>query len=81
MIAVRRAAGVHSESDVTVTQRSSYYESRSVGHRGTLITRIGAAAPTAVPEGYALAAQGTDWQMFLSADAASVFTATAAAPW
>ena len=80
MIAVRRAAGVHSESDVTVTQRGSYYESRSVGHRGTLVTRIGAAAPTAVPEGYALAAQGTGWQMFLSADAASVFTATAAAP-
>lgn len=78
MIGVRRAAGIHSESAVTVTQRSSYYESLAVGHHGSLITRIGTSAPTTVPEGYTLVAQGTGWQMFLSADAASVRTATTA---
>lgn len=66
MIAVRRAAGIHSESNVTVTARSTYYESLAVGHNGSLITRIGAAAPTTVPDGYFLAASGTGWQMYLN---------------
>lgn len=66
MIEVRRAAGLHSESKVEVTARSTYYESRAEGHHGSLITRIGTAAPTTVPEGYYLAASGSGWQMFLS---------------
>ena len=64
MIAVRRAVGLHSQSDVTVTERSKYYESCSIGHKGKLITRIGAAAPTTVPQGYQLVANGSNWQMF-----------------
>ena len=65
-IAVRRAAGIHSESPVEVTVRSNYYESLARGHRGNLVTRIGSAAPTAAPEGYWLAASGTGWSMYLS---------------
>lgn len=64
MIAVRRAVGLHSESDVTVTQRGTYYESHAIGHNGQLITRIGTAAPTTAPDGYQLVASGTTWQMF-----------------
>lgn len=71
MIAARRAAGVHSQSDVTVKVRSAYYESLSVGKRGNLITRIGISAPTGVPEGYQLACKGTGWAMFLSDNVAS----------
>lgn len=66
MIAVRRAAGLHSQSDVTVTVRDKYYESIAHGHRGTVITRIGFAAPRDVPEGYYLAAGGNNWWMYLS---------------
>ena len=64
--AVRRAAGLHAACQVEVTQRSTYYESLATGLRGTLITRIGAAAPTDVPAGYYLAASGTGWSMYLS---------------
>ena len=77
MIAIRRQAGVHSESNVTVTARSQYYESHAVGHHGTLITRIGAAAPTTVPEGYTLVASGAQWQMFLPTELAAVHAVTA----
>lgn len=66
MIAVRRAAGLHSQSDVTVTVRDKYYESLATGHRGRVITRIGFAAPRDVPEGYYLAAAGSNWWMYLS---------------
>ncbi len=82
-IAVRRAAGIHSESAVEVTVRSSYYESVAQGHRGTLLTRIGSAAPTAAPEGYWLAASGTGWSMYLSDNLsaiASPLAPAAAAP-
>ena len=66
MIQVRRTAGIHSESDVKVTAKSTYYESVAIGHNGSLITRIGYAAPTTVPEGYFLAADGNNWAMYLS---------------
>ncbi len=66
MIAARRLAGIHSQSDVTVTQRGTYYECVSVGHRGSLICRIGGTAPKDVPEGYYLACSGSGWQYFLS---------------
>ncbi len=65
-IAARHVAGLHSQSEVTVTHRDAYYESVSTGLRGTLVCRIGAAAPADVPEGYFLACSGTGWQYFLS---------------
>lgn len=79
-IGVRRAAGIHSESDVTVTKRNTYYESLAIGHKGTLITRIGTAAPSTVPDGYYLAAEGTGWKMYLSDNLAGVDNITADNP-
>ncbi len=72
MIAVRRAAGIHSESDVVVQVRDKYYESLATGHRGNLITRIGFASPNEVPEGYYLAASGSNWWMYLSDNLAGI---------
>ena len=68
MIAARRAAGIHSESDVRVTERSSYYECRATGHNGTLICRIGRNAPTDVPDGFHLACRAANggWAYYLS---------------
>lgn len=78
MIAVRKAAGIHSESDVRVTVRSSYYESYAVGHRATLITRIGKNAPSEAPQGYALVASGEQWKMYLPTQIASIHPAVQA---
>lgn len=64
-IAARRLAGVHAESEVSVTHADTYYECYSQGLRGTLIARIGAAAPTAPPEGYYKACGGNGWAYFL----------------
>lgn len=72
MIAVRRAAGIHSESDVTVTAKDKYYESLAIGHNGKLITRIGFASPRDVPEGYYLATNGNNWWMYLSDNVAAI---------
>lgn len=78
MISIRRAAGVHSQSKVTVTQRTNYYESIAEGHHGTLLTRIGTTAmPTDVPDGYTLAGKGSMWQMYLSDDAAGIHSPSA----
>ena len=65
-IAVRKAAGIHSQSDVTVTVRDKYYESLAQGKNGNLICRIGFAAPKEVPEGYYLACNGDNWWYYLS---------------
>ena len=72
MISIRKRAGITSESDVTVTQRSSYYESYSKGERGTLICRIGSAAPSAAPEGYTKVAEGFNWRYYLDDACAGV---------
>lgn len=78
MIAVRRAAGLHSESDVQVTAFDKYYESLATGHHGTVITRIGFASPRDVPEGYYLAAGGNNWWMYLSDNVSAVGSAPSA---
>ena len=76
MIAVRRAAGIHSESDVVVQVRDKYYESLAQGHNGSVITRIGFASPRDVPEGYYLAAGGNNWWMYLSDNLAGISPVT-----
>ena len=65
-IAARHVAGIHSQSDVEVTAKDKYYESISKGKRGSLICRIGFAAPKDVPEGYFLACNGNNWWYYLS---------------
>ncbi|MBR1593395.1 MAG: alpha-amylase [Alloprevotella sp.] len=70
----RTVAGLHSQSDVEVTQRSSYYECLSKGRYGNLICRIGSAAPAEAPEGYFLAASGNGWRYFLADDLQERYT-------
>lgn len=62
MIAARKAVGLTSESDVTVTNTSGYYEATSIGTKGTLITRIGSWSGT--PSGYSLNCNGDGWAMY-----------------
>jgi len=64
-IAARHAAGIHSQSVVKVTCCNSYYECYAEGKNGTLICRVGNAAPSDVPEGYYLACGSSDWYYFL----------------
>ncbi len=64
MIAARKSVGLTNISDVTVTKNSTYYEALAIGRRGSLICRIGSAAPTSTPDGYTLACKGTGWAFF-----------------
>lgn len=64
MIAVRRAVGLTSESEVRVTQRTSYYESEGVGTAGTLLCRVGRNAPQDPPTGYTVALKGSNWALY-----------------
>ena len=65
-ISVRKAAGIHSQSDVVVTAKDKYYESLAKGKNGNLICRIGFAAPKEAPQGFYLAASGSNWWYYLS---------------
>lgn len=76
-VAARRAAGLHSQSNVTVTVRDKYYESLSEGKNGSLICRIGFAAPRTVPDGYYLACNGSNWWYYLSDNLQGIHTVVA----
>lgn len=65
MIAARKSVGLTNISDVKVTARARYYEVQAIGRRGSLICRIGLAAPTSAPEGYTVACQGSGWSFFI----------------
>jgi len=61
MIAVRKRAGIHSESKVTEELGGSYkYTATIQGHRGSVILRLGKNRSTEVPEGYELVVDGGD---------------------
>lgn len=78
MITARKVAGIHSQSDVEVTQRSTYYECLAQGHNGNLICRIGTSAPSDVPDGYFLAcSQGTYWKYYLSESLQEAYSSVA----
>lgn len=65
MVAARKSVGLTNVSDVKVTAKARYYEAEAVGRRGTLICRIGSAAPTSAPAGYSVACQGSGWSFFI----------------
>lgn len=65
MIAARKSVGLTNVSDVRVTQSSTYYEAVATGRRGSLVCRIGAKAPSAAPDGYELACNGSGWAFFV----------------
>ena len=61
LIAVRKRAGVHSESKVLEETSGQYQYSATVqGHRGRVIVRVGKYRSQTVPEGYELAVDGGD---------------------
>ena len=61
LIAVRKQAGVHSESEVLEETSGQYQYSATVqGHRGRVIVRVGKYRSKTQPEGYELAVEGGD---------------------
>ena len=61
LIAVRKRAGVHSESEVLEETSGQYQYSATVqGHRGRVIVRVGKYRSKTVPEGFELAVEGGD---------------------
>ncbi|GHV36391.1 hypothetical protein FACS1894178_7550 [Bacteroidia bacterium] len=62
-IAARKSVGLNSNSDVTVTNTSGYYESHTIGTSGELICRIGSWS-AGVPDGYTTACSGSGWAYY-----------------
>ena len=61
LIAVRKRAGIHSESEVLEETSGQYQYSATVqGHRGRVIVRVGKYRSQTVPEGFELAVEGGD---------------------
>ena len=60
LIAVRKRAGIHSESWLKESSVNNVYEAQITGHRGTIILRLGANRSKEVPEGYELALESGD---------------------
>ena len=61
LIAVRKRAGIHSESEVIEEESGAYRYSATIqGHRGKVIVRLGKNRSTEVPEGFELAVEGGD---------------------
>jgi len=71
LIAVRKAAGLHSESEIEETsdRSANLYEAVITGHRRTVILRMGPDRSKEVPAGYHLALEGgdmADYTIFMS---------------
>ena len=58
IIALRKKAGIHSESDVYESVNNNSYEVITYGHRGTLILRLGPNRSRQAPDGYYVALEG-----------------------
>jgi hypothetical protein len=67
LIALRKAAGIHSESQVfDEVGESKAYAGTIQGHNGSVILRMGPNRDTSVPAGYFLAVQGNDFEIYAS---------------
>ncbi len=62
MVAARRAAGIHSESDVVVNNTNGYYQATATGKKGKLICFVGSG--WSAPSGYTLACSGNGWAYY-----------------
>ena len=63
LIALRKKAGIHSESSVSAesgNSSSKYYYGTIQGHKASVILRLGPKRSKEVPEGYSLALEGGD---------------------
>ena len=58
LIAVRKMAGVHSESQIEETTENNVYEAKVYGHRGTILLRMGPNRSKEVHTGYRVAVEG-----------------------
>ena len=67
LIALRKAAGVHSESQVSdESASSSAYSATIQGHKGSVILRMGSGRDASVPAGYFLAVHGDGFDIYAS---------------
>ena len=64
MITARRSAGIHSESAVSETSGSGYYEATITGKTGKVILYLGSSASKAAPSGYKQAVKGSKYAMY-----------------
>ncbi len=62
MVAARRAAGIHSESDVVVNNTNGYYQATATGKKGKLICFVGNG--WSAPSGFTLACSGNGWAYY-----------------
>ena len=79
LIAIRKEAGIHSESEITETSSVALgnrsYEATVTGHRGTVILRMGVNRSKEAPEGYEQVLDGGDagrYTIFLNKSAQGV---------
>ena len=72
LIAVRKRAGIHSESQVLEEESGQYkYHATIQGHRGKVIVRVGKYRSKTQPEGYEVAVEGGDrgnYTVYISMD-------------
>ena len=64
MITARRSAGIHSESSVSETSGSGYYEATVTGKNGKVILYLGSSASKSAPSGYKQAVKGSKYAMY-----------------
>ena len=64
MITARRSAGIHSESAVSETSGSGYYEATVTGKYGKVVLYLGSSASKAAPSGYKQAVKGSKYAMY-----------------
>ncbi|MDR2805574.1 MAG: starch-binding protein [Dysgonamonadaceae bacterium] len=74
MIIARKAVGLHSNSDVQVTNTNGYYEAKAVGKCGELICRIG--TWEGEPAGYSRACSGSGWAYYTKINGSDCETIT-----
>lgn len=73
-IRVRKAAGIHTESEVISESGSTKkYEATIQGHKGNAILRLGPGRDLVKPEGYVLVYQAADLDIYLSEECATDF--------
>ena len=67
LIALRKAAGLHSESAVSdETASGTAYSATITGHKGSVVLRIGKTRDTSVPAGYFRAIKGNNYEIYAS---------------
>lgn len=67
LVALRKAAGIHSESLVSdESASSSAYSATVTGHHGSIVLRMGSGRDMSTPAGYTLAITGPQFEIYMS---------------